>query len=133
MDHAGVERWIEAYRRAWASDAPDDISALFTEDVSYSPFPWPRGERAWRGRDLVVKNWIERGDSQLGWRFDHDILAVDGDTAVVEGWTYYEPSDDAPNGDAYANIWVIRFAGDARASSFAEWWVQRPEPEPVRG
>ena len=63
MDRAGVERWMEAYRQAWTTDAPEDIAALFTEDVSYSPYPWPRGERVWKGRDLVVSKWIERGDS----------------------------------------------------------------------
>ncbi len=57
------------------------------------------------------------------------MLAVDGDTAVIEGWTYYDPTDATPHEDAYANIWVVRFATDGRARSFAEYWVQRPVPE----
>ena len=129
MDRADVERWMDAYRKAWSSDAPDDIAALFTEDVVYSPYPWPRGERGWRGRDRVVSGWIERGDSGVGWRFDHQIVAVDGDTAVIEGWTYYDATDETPYEDAYANIWVVRFAADGRARQFDEWWVQRPVPE----
>lgn len=132
MDRTAVEAWIDAYRRAWSSDDPAEIAALFTEDVSYSPFPWPRDGRAWRGRDLVVRKWIERGDSKATWRFEHEILAVDGDTAVIEGWTYYGPTDETPYEDAYANIWVVRFADDGRARSFAEWWVQRPLPEEHR-
>lgn len=129
MDRPAVERWIADYRRAWASDAPDDIAALFTEDVTYSPYPWPREDNAWRGRDLVIRKWTERGDSGAGWRFDHEILAVDDDTAVIEGWTYYDPTDETPYEDAYANIWVVRFAPDGRARSFAEYWVQRPVPK----
>jgi ketosteroid isomerase-like protein len=129
MDRSVVERWMASYRRAWASDAPDDIAALFTEDVRYAPYPWPRGTRAWQGRDLVVKKWIERGDSGAGWRFDHEIVAVDGDTAVIEGWTYYDPTDETPYEDAYANIWIVRFAADGRARQFDEWWVQRRRPD----
>jgi SnoaL-like protein len=126
MDRAGVERWMNAYRTAWASDDADDIAALFTEDVTYSPYPWPRGENRWVGRDQVVGKWQGRGDSKIGWRFDHDILAVEDDTAVVEGWTYYDRGDGEPWTEAYANIWLLRFADDERVREFAEWWVQAP-------
>lgn len=129
MDRPGVERWIEAYRRAWATDAPDDIAALFSEDVTYSPYPWPRDREPWRGRETVVRNWIGRGESGAGWRFEHRILAVEGDTAVVEGWTYYEARDDEPE-TAFANVWLLRFADDGtRVREFTEWWVERPRLE----
>ena len=129
MDRAGVERWIEAYRKAWATDAPEDIEALFSEDISYAPFPWPRDNEPWRGRDTVVRNWIERGDSAFGWRFEHDVLAVEGDTAVIEGRTYYDAREDEP-ADAYANLWVVRFNEDGRAREFTEWWIQEPRQDP---
>jgi ketosteroid isomerase-like protein len=119
VDRAGVERWIEAYRQAWKTDDPEDIAALFTEDATYSPFPWPREKNRWEGRDTIVQRWIGHGDSKLSWRFEHDVLAVDGDAAVVEGWTDY---DD----EAFANVWLIRFADDGRAREFREWWVQKP-------
>ncbi|HEY7331428.1 MAG TPA: nuclear transport factor 2 family protein [Candidatus Limnocylindria bacterium] len=127
MDRAGVERWIEGYRRAWASDDAADIGALFTEDATYSPFPWPRGENAWRGRDTIVEKWQGRGDSKIGWRFEHEILAVEGDTAVIEGWTSYDRGEGEPWDEAYANIWLVRFADEGRAREFAEWWVERPK------
>ena len=40
-DHAAVERWLTGYRRAWQSDHPDDIAAL----------------------------WMKRGDSGAAWTF----------------------------------------------------------------
>lgn len=127
MDRPGVERWIEAYRKAWQSDDPQDVAALFTEDATYSPYPWPRDREPWTGRDAIVRNWIERGDSGIGWRFEHAILAVEGDTAVIEGWTSYDRGEGEPWSEQYANVWLVRFAEDGRARQFVEWWVQKPE------
>jgi hypothetical protein len=126
MDRSDVERWIADYRQAWSTDDAAQIGARFTEDAKYSPFPWPRDENYWHGRDLIVEKWQGHGDSKVGWRFEHEILAVDGDTAVIEGWTDYDRGDADPWTEQYANLWVIRFAPDGRARSFREWWVQRP-------
>ncbi len=81
--------------------------------------------RAVAGPDTIVKEWIGRGDSKLEWQFRHEILAVDGDTAVIEGWTDYDRHGDVWK-EQYSNIFVIDFADDGRARSFREWWVQRP-------
>ena len=125
MDRSDVQRWLEGYLHAWETDDPDDIARLFTEDAIYSPFPWPREDRYWRGRDTIVDKWIDRGDSKLEWRFEHEILAVDGDTAVIGGWTIYPAQEGEPE-KAYSNVWLIRLAGDGRAREFVEWWVERP-------
>ena len=126
MDRMGVERWIESYRRAWETDDASDVASLFTDDATYKPYPWPRECVGWQGRDEIVEQWIGRGDSKIGWRFEHEILAVEGDTAVVEGWTSYDRGEGEPWDEAYANVWVIRFAEDGRARQFIEWWVQKP-------
>lgn len=118
---------MQGYLRAWRSDATQDIASLFTPDARYSPYPWPREDRYWVGRDLIVEKWTGRGDSKIGWRFEYEIVAVDGDTAVIEGWTYYDREPDLqPWQEAYANVWVVRFADDGRAREFAEWWVEGP-------
>jgi uncharacterized protein (TIGR02246 family) len=126
MDRTDVERWIESYRRAWETDDAPDVASLFTDDATYKPYPWPRERVGWQGRDEIVEKWIGRGDSKIGWRFEHEILAVEGDTAVVEGWTSYDRGEGEPWDEAYANVWVIRFAEDGRARQFIEWWVQKP-------
>jgi uncharacterized protein (TIGR02246 family) len=126
MDRTDVERWIESYRRAWETDDASDVASLFTDDATYKPYPWPRERVGWQGRDEIVEKWIGRGDSKIGWRFEHEILAVEGDTAVVEGWTSYDRGEGEPWDEAYANIWLVRFAEDGRARQFSEWWVQKP-------
>ena len=131
MDRAGVERWIDAYRKAWATRCTRRTSRRSSPRTSsYSPLSvaaWrePLGAAATRSS----ASGASRGDSTIGWRFDHEILAVEGDTAVIEGWTYYDRGDGEPWEEAYANIWLVRFADDGRAREFAEWWVQRPRED----
>jgi uncharacterized protein (TIGR02246 family) len=126
MDRTDVERWIESYRRAWETDDASDVASLFTEDATYKPYPWPRERVGWQGRDEIVEKWIGRGDSKIGWKFDHSVLAVEDDTAVIEGWTSYDRGEGEAWDEAYANIWLVRFAEDGRARQFIEWWVQKP-------
>jgi ketosteroid isomerase-like protein len=123
MTHADVEDWLERYRAAWTTDDPQQIGDLFSEDATYAPRPFAK---LWEGRDAIVARWIELGDSQNPWRFESELLAVEGDTGVVRALTTYPAHDDEPE-EVYSNIWVIRLAPDGRARSFAEWWMQRPE------
>ena len=125
MTRADFEQWLGRYRAAWTTDDPDQIGALFTEDATYSPWPF---SKTWEGRQAIVAKWIERGDSKDPWQFESELVAVEGDTGVVKGLTTYPAHDDQPE-DAYSNIWVIRLEPDGQARSFAEWWVQRPKPE----
>jgi ketosteroid isomerase-like protein len=96
-----------------ATDDPADIAALFTEDATYVPRPF---SKTWVGRDSIVARWIEQGDSKARWQFDSEVVAVDGDTGVIQGLTTYLAHDDQPE-DVYSNIWVIRLAPDGRARS----------------
>ncbi len=121
MTRTDFDRWLDGYRRAWKTDDAEQIGALFTDDAVYSPGPF---SEPWRGREAIVANWIERGDSQADWRFESEVLAVEGETGVVRGETTYPAHGDEPE-RVYSNVWVISLAPDGRARSFAEWWVQR--------
>jgi ketosteroid isomerase-like protein len=124
MSRADFEHWLASYRDAWTTDDPAQIRALFTEDATYSPSPFGK---AWEGREAIVANWIDRGDSKNPWRFESELLAIEGDTGVLRGLTTY-PASGEEKEEVYSNIWVIRLARDGRARSFAEWWVQKPDP-----
>ncbi len=117
-----IEEWVQAYLKAWTSDAPEDVAALFTEDARYFTEPYAE---PWEGRDEIVREWIARGDSGNDWSFEHDIIAECGDTGVVRGVTHYEPeSPDEPAGATYHNIWIVRLKPDGRAYEFTEWWMK---------
>ena len=75
----------------------------------------------WRGRDEIVRRWLDRkdqpGDSEFRW---HPLTATP-EVAVVEGTTTYR---DPPR--TYSNLWVIRLDPDGRCAEFTEWWMQHP-------
>jgi ketosteroid isomerase-like protein len=110
--------WIEGYKKAWASNAPDDIRALFTDDATYltSPMSEPRV-----GVDAIVAGWIDDADAPGDATFEYEVLSDDGELAFVQGVTEYV----APRSQVYLNLWVIRFAADGRATEYTEWYMER--------
>jgi ketosteroid isomerase-like protein len=112
-----AEDWVRRYERAWATNDPDDIRALFTSDGEYRFHPW---DEPAVGQDAIVEQWLDAQDSADDHTFTWSVVAVDGATAVVQGRTAYT------DGDVYLNLWVIRFADDGRAASFTEWYMEPP-------
>jgi hypothetical protein len=112
---SSVTKWIEAYRRAWESNDPADITALFTEDGEYytEPFVPP-----WRGHTEIVRRWLARrdepGDADFEWR----PLVTTDEVAIIQGTTTYSDR-------TYSNLWVIRLAADGRCREFTEWWMDQ--------
>ncbi|MCK2213481.1 nuclear transport factor 2 family protein [Actinomadura sp. ATCC 31491] len=100
--------------RAWASNRPDDITALFTDDALYYAEPH---REPWRGHAEIVARWLERkdepGEADFAWR----PVCVTDDTGVIQGMTTYPDK-------TYSNLWVIRFAPDGRCREFTEWWMR---------
>jgi ketosteroid isomerase-like protein len=128
-----VDRWLAEYIAAWKTYEPDEISALFTEDIAYRYHPY---DEPIEGRDEVVKAWRAEGDHpEAGTRdepgiydAEYSAVAVDGDVAVATGWSSYKDSADGPVGRTYDNCFVMRFAEDGRCREFTEWFIKRPSP-----
>jgi len=113
-----VRGWLDSYLRAWASNEPDDIRALFTEDAVYNGRP--HDPEAWRGREAIVAGWLEHRDEPGNWSFEAEVLAVDGDRAFVQAVTLYTDGPD------YDNLWILSFT-DGRVSEFTEWFMSRDD------
>jgi ketosteroid isomerase-like protein len=122
MDRQDVERWLAGYDRAWRSNDPADVGALFTEDARYFTAPY---RKPWGGRQGIVDGWLRRKDEPGTWEFRSEIVAVVGDLAFVRGWTKYS------DGKNYSNLWVIRFGEDGAAREFTEWWMEERPPPPA--
>ncbi|MFC8681942.1 nuclear transport factor 2 family protein [Microbacterium ureisolvens] len=115
---AAAEDWIVRYIHAWGTNDPDDIRSLFTQDAEYRDGP---STPPWVGHDAIVAGWLDQKDDPGTWTFEHELTAVDGNVAIVRGWTSY-PTATAKSRH-YDNLMVIRLTAAGRASSFTDWFV----------
>jgi len=125
IDRAVVEKWIGAYERAWRSTGTDPLAGLFCEDATYRMSPY---EDAARGLAAIGVLWErERAGPDEGFELSYELLAVEGDTAVVRIEVAYA------SGAEYRDLWIIRFAGDGRCREFEEWpyWPGQPISPPT--
>lgn len=109
---------MDKYQAAWASNRPEDIRALFTDDARYETRP--HDPHAWQGREGIVNGWLTARDEPGDWTFSWELLGMDGDTAFIQAVTIY--SGDRPT---YDNLWVLRLDPAGRAAAFTEWFMER--------
>jgi hypothetical protein len=111
-----LTKWMGGYLRAWESNDPDDIRALFTTDAKYfyEPFSTPA-----EGQDAIVSTWLERADEPGAASFTWKELGETDDLSIITAETRYKGDRN------YSNLWVIRFGADDRATEFTEWWMDQ--------
>jgi len=115
MDQRAVEEWVEGYERLWRTPGTDGLADLFVPDATYLPSPWARPVS---GLGEISQFWdAERDGADEEFRMSADVVAVDGETAVVRASVDYGDS----GAGRWRDLWVIGFAPDGRCSSFEEW------------
>ena len=119
-----LQEWIDAYVEAWSSNDAGQTGALFSDDARYYTHPF---REPWRGRDAIVKNWGEHPDRPGSWQARYEALAVNGRTGVVRGHTTYFKEDGSVETE-YANIFVIEFDDEGRATEFTEFFMKSNPP-----
>ena len=110
---------------------PEDVGALFSDDVSYRYHP---SDEPTVGRDAVVASWLgeglDRGTSTRDAPGTYDAayspIAVDGEVVVATGTSSYTEVPDGPVVRVYDNCFVMRFDDDGRCREFTEYYVRRP-------
>ncbi|GAB4585185.1 nuclear transport factor 2 family protein [Nocardia sp. IFM 10818] len=115
MDREGVARWVGAYERAWRTAGTAAVGELFADKARYLVSPWAKpivGIEALRG-------FWEAGRKGADERFRmmSEVVAVDGNTAVVRVFVEYE--DEEPG--RWRDLWVLRFDGEGKCEWFEEW------------
>ena len=111
-----LEDWVAGYLRAWSSNDPEQIGALFTDDAVYYTAPF---DAPWRGRAGIVDGWLGRKDEPGQWSFEWHALVDTPELGILTGTTTYR---EPPR--VYSNLWVIRLAPDGRCREFTEWWME---------
>ena len=113
-----LTEWMNGYLRAWSSNDPAEIGALFTDDASYRTAPF---DEPWRGRQEIIEGWIGIKDEPGGYEFEwHPVVTADG-LAVIEGTTKYR------GGKTYSNLWVLRLDDRGRCRDYTEWYMEQKE------
>ena len=97
---ADIDTWIADYEKAWRTAGTEPLSDLFTEDGSYRMSPY---EEPSRGLEQIAALWERERDSpDEGFEMRHEVVAVEGDTAVVR------VEIDYARGTEYRDLWIIR-------------------------
>jgi SnoaL-like domain len=131
VNRADVQAWLDRYVSAWLSYDPDDIAALFTEDVSYRYHP---NDDPIVGREAVVASWLGESDAESASTRDapgtyaaqYEPIAVDGDVVVATGTSTYRERPDGPIVRVYDNCFVMCFDADGKCREFTEYYNKRP-------
>lgn len=120
ISRGDVEAWIAAYERAWRTAGVEMLRELFSDDATYRMSPY---EEPVRGLEAIGELWErERQGPDETFEISHEILAVEGDTAVARIEVAYG------SGAEYRDLWVVRFAPHGRCREFEEWpfWPGQP-------
>ena len=125
MTHADVQAWLDRYVAAWRSNDAGLIADLFTEDAVYGYRPYDTPEFTVRGRDTIVRNWLDDTDDPDTWEAHYEPYAVDGDRAVAIGRSRYRATADEPE-RTFHNAYLLRFAPDGRCAEFREYYMEEP-------
>lgn len=131
MDRTEANRWLGAYVEAWKTYDPEQIAALFSDDVTYRYHPY---DEPVRGRGEVVKSWLGEGahadastrDPVDTYDASYQAIAVDGDVVVATGSSSYRTAPGGPIEKVYDNCFVMRFNAAGACCEFTEWYVKRP-------
>ena len=106
-----VGLWVDGYLKAWASNDPADIAALFTEDASYLESPYAT---EWIGREEIVDGGRSRRDWQPGgWDFEWTLKSVSGRVVEITGIGRYKKLGE------FDNAWTVTFDTSGRATKSA--------------
>jgi hypothetical protein len=127
VTHEHVQRWLDAYARAWETYDPADIAPLFSPEAQYR---WHPADDPEVGRDTIVDAWVNPGgnassrDKPGTYRADLRPFAVDGNRAVAVGMcTYWKDATRSEIERVYFNNWLLEFDDDGRCSSFTEYYM----------
>lgn len=127
ISHTEVERWWDAFDKAWATQDVEATTALFTKDATY--------QERWyaepvTGQDELVEYWRTVARTTTGVRPGHDIIAVVEDMVVARWWVTFHLVDgtDGAGGIALEGIALVDHADDGRARQWREWFDTAPSP-----
>ena len=114
MTREDIERWIARYVAAWRAPGTDGLKDLFVPDATYSLDPY---EPTLTGLDAIAAMWDQERPEGEAFDMSHEIVAMEGDTAVVRVHVRYRK----PREQEYRDLWVIELDEAGLCVHFEEW------------
>ncbi len=115
MDRTAAQGWVDRYERLWRTPETGRLGELFLPYATYRPSPW---HEPLDGLEEIARFWeAERRGADEEFTMSSEVVAVEGDTAVVRVFVEYA----APDAGRWRNLWVLTLAPDGRCSAFEEW------------
>src|SRR6476469_4453460 len=122
MNREQVTAWLAGYEQAWRTAGGDPLRKLFSEDATYLQEPY---EAPVVGLPAITRMWDDTrdGNDEI-FAMTSDIVAIDGDTAVVRVQVRYGD----PVSQEYRDLWIMKFSDDGRCTAYEEWpyWPGKP-------
>ena len=115
MQRSEVRDWVSRYERAWRTPGTAELGTLFAPDATYQTAPFAK---PFRGLEDISAMWeAERIGPDEQFTMSSDVVAVDGNTAVVRVHVRYGP----PKEQEYRDLSMVRFDDQGRCAAFEEW------------
>ena len=115
MDRSHAREWVSGYERAWRTPGTAELGTLFAPDATYQAAPFAK---PFRGLADISAMWeAERRGPDEQFTMTSDVVAVEGDTAVIRVHVLYGP----PKQQEYRDLWIVRFDDQGRCVAFEEW------------
>lgn len=134
MDRQSLQSWLDRYVDAWKTYDPEAIGPLFAEGVTYRYHPYDPDDEVVRGREALVRDWIEpegnasSRDEPGTYDASYEPYAIDGDRAVAFGTSsYYTDATRSTLERIYYNVFLMRFDDDGRCTEFTEYYLKGPD------
>ncbi len=120
---SNLERWLDAYEKAWEDRDGAAAAALFTEDARYYETPYAE---PFEGQGAIGEYWERVTADQRDIDFQWAVIS-EGPGIGVAHWTatFSLASNDATVD--LDGVFVLQFDERGRCKVLREWWHARPE------
>jgi hypothetical protein len=117
-----LDRWLDAYGRAWEQLNLDAFVGCFAPDAVYQWGPW---SEPLRGHDEIRAKTAQALAQQNGVRFGHEPLAITPDGRGIARWWVSMDMPASRTVEEDEGIFLVTLGAGGLCTDFREWWNSR--------
>jgi hypothetical protein len=121
MNEATLQKWLEAYRRAWENRDPQAAAGLFSEDAIYQETPFAA---LMRGKKAILEYWKNVTRTQDDISVSCEVMAICEDMCFAHWHAAFTrlPMRSRLELDG---IFLLRFDRHGQCTALREWWHRK--------